>query len=356
MKVSVICTNYNKEEWLAEAIDSFLNQETAFDYEIIIVDDASTDQSPAIIRAYRDRYPEKIRAFFNDTNQGILKTWVAICREARGQYIARCDGDDFWTDPQKLQKQVDFLEAQTGSKWCNTDFDYVTATGEVIYPSAIQNQVIPFITDLETLISQKGMTMSSTWLVDRELMQEVNQVVNPEATDDTFDLQIELFKRTNLVFLPQSTTVYRMTENSDSRPVDGDKVAQRIKGLLKTQLAYIDVLDQLDYKRMTQLLVERDAEQELRLHDRMAHQSRLEAHITGYQQHQEHLEGQLEAYRHHQEELETQLAQRQQDLADLSGQLAQTAAELAAREEEVGLIKASRSWKLRNKLVKLLRG
>ena len=84
-KVSVICTNYNKGKWIADAIDSFLRQKTNFEFEIILVDDCSTDESVDIIRNYGQRYPDKIRTFFNSENQGIAKTWVAICKEARGQ-------------------------------------------------------------------------------------------------------------------------------------------------------------------------------------------------------------------------------------------------------------------------------
>ena len=115
MKVSIIRTNYNKGDWVREAIDSFLNQETNFDFEIIIIDDASTDHSYEIIQEYQNKFPEKVRTFRNEVNLGITKTWKKICREAKGQYIARCDSDDFWTDPLKLQKQVDLLDASSDS-------------------------------------------------------------------------------------------------------------------------------------------------------------------------------------------------------------------------------------------------
>ena len=107
--VSILCTVYNKEPWLAQTIDSFLAQERDFPLEILLIDDASTDGSKAIIDRYQDQYPDLIRAFYNSENQGIAKTWVAICQEARGFYIARCDGDDFWLDKQNLQKQLALL-------------------------------------------------------------------------------------------------------------------------------------------------------------------------------------------------------------------------------------------------------
>ncbi len=125
MKVSIICTNYNKGDWVREAMDSFLNQKTNFDFEIIIIDDASTDHSYEIIQEYQNKFPEKVRTFRNEVNLGIARTWKKVCQEAKGQYIARCDSDDFWTDPLKLQKQVDLLDASSDSLWSNTEFDSI---------------------------------------------------------------------------------------------------------------------------------------------------------------------------------------------------------------------------------------
>ena len=93
--VSIICTVFNKEPWLKKTIDIFLAQKTEFLFEIILVDDASTDGSRKIIADYQASHPDLIRTFYQDENLGIAKTWVTICKEARGQYIARCDGDDF---------------------------------------------------------------------------------------------------------------------------------------------------------------------------------------------------------------------------------------------------------------------
>ena len=98
---------YNAERHIQHVLDRIPPSIYAdFDYEILLIDDASTDGSKAIIDRYQDQYPDLIRAFYNSENQGIAKTWVAICQEARGFYIARCDGDDFWLDKQKLQKQL----------------------------------------------------------------------------------------------------------------------------------------------------------------------------------------------------------------------------------------------------------
>lgn len=255
VKVSIICTNYNKGSWIGEAIDSFLKQETSFPYEIIIVDDASTDHSVHIIKTYQKQYPDLIRAFFNQENQGITKTWFDICKKARGQYIARCDGDDYWIDPFKLQKQIDLLETSPESKWSNTDFDMVDSKGNIIHKDVLKNNIIPFMDSYEKMLALKGMTMASTWLVETKLMLEINDRINKDAVDDTFNIQLELFKKTKLAFLRDSTTVYRMDAESDSRSKDSEKLAQRFDRLLETQLEYIEKYPDSDYKKVLEYLL-----------------------------------------------------------------------------------------------------
>ena len=129
MKVSIICTNYNKEAWIEEAIQSFLNQKCNFEYEIILVDDASSDHSPQIIERYAKLFPEKIKTVFHQENLGITKTWIEVCKLAQGDYIARCDGDDYWTDEYKLQKQVEILDKSETSSWSCSDFDIISESG-----------------------------------------------------------------------------------------------------------------------------------------------------------------------------------------------------------------------------------
>ena len=238
MKVSIICTNYNKGDWVREAIDSFLNQKTNFDFEIIIIDDASTDHSYEIIQEYQNKFPEKVRTFRNEVNLGITRTWKKVCQEAKGQYIARCDSDDFWTDSLKLQKQVDLLDASTDSLWSNTEFDMVDLDGNLIQKDAFANKALPLIDSYEEMLVMKGMTMASTWLVDTALMQDVSAQISDTAADDTFELQLELFKRTKISFLSDSTTVYRMNLGSDSKPMTLETAERRFTGILDSQIKY----------------------------------------------------------------------------------------------------------------------
>ena len=258
MKVSIICTNYNKGDWVREAIDSFLNQKTNFGFEIIIIDDASTDYSYEIIQEYQNKFPEKVRTFRNEVNLGITRTWKKVCQEAKGQYIARCDSDDFWTDPLKLQKQVDLLDASTDSLWSNTEFDMVDLDGNLIQKDAFANKALPLIDSYEEMLVMKGMTMASTWLVDTTLMQDVSAQISDTASDDTFELQLELFKRTKISFLSDSTTVYRMNLGSDSKPMTLETAERRFTGILDSQIKYLNKYPDQDIQRISHLALVKD--------------------------------------------------------------------------------------------------
>lgn len=258
MKVSIICTNYNKGDWVREAMDSFLNQKTNFDFEIIIIDDASTDHSYEIIQEYQNKFPEKVRTFRNEVNLGITRTWKKVCQEAKGQYIARCDSDDFWTDPLKLQKQVDLLDASTDSLWSNTEFDMVDLDGNLIQKDAFASKALPLIDSYEEMLVMKGMTMASTWLVDTTLMQDVSAQISDTAADDTFELQLELFKRTKISFLSDSTTVYRMNLGSDSKPMTLETAERRFTGILESQIKYLNKYPDQDIQRISHLALVKD--------------------------------------------------------------------------------------------------
>lgn len=111
--LSICCITYNHENFIRQALDGFLMQQTNFPIEIIIHDDASTDNTANIIREYQGKHPHLIKTILQTKNQYLLgrKVFPITFKEAQGKYIALCEGDDYWTDPLKLQKQVDFLEA-----------------------------------------------------------------------------------------------------------------------------------------------------------------------------------------------------------------------------------------------------
>jgi len=109
---------YNHERYIAQAIESVLMQRTAFSLELVIGEDCSSDGTRAIVRDFERRYPSQIRVLFAARNLGAMTNCVRTLQACRGQYIALLDGDDYWTDPQKLQTQVDFLTAHPECTIC----------------------------------------------------------------------------------------------------------------------------------------------------------------------------------------------------------------------------------------------
>lgn len=119
--VSIVCITYNHEPFISQCIEGFLMQKTNFKFEILINDDASTDKTQDIIKEYESKYPDIIKPIYQTENQyskGVHPWFDILFPIAKGKYIALCDGDDYWTDPLKLQKQVDFLESNDKYSVC----------------------------------------------------------------------------------------------------------------------------------------------------------------------------------------------------------------------------------------------
>lgn len=110
MKVSVCITTYNQDKYIAQAIEGVLIQKITFPIEIIISEDCSTDKTREICIEYQKKYPNKIYLILREKNIGMMRNFIDTVNQCTGKYIAWCEGDDYWTDPLKLQKQVDFLD------------------------------------------------------------------------------------------------------------------------------------------------------------------------------------------------------------------------------------------------------
>ena len=133
--VSVLCITYNHEKYIAQALESIVTQKTSFALEVIVHDDASTDGTAAIVRKYAEQYPEIIVPIYQEKNQYSQR--VSISREimlprSRGKYFAICEGDDFWTNINKLQKQFDYMESHPECTLCIHNAQRVNVEGQRI--------------------------------------------------------------------------------------------------------------------------------------------------------------------------------------------------------------------------------
>ncbi len=126
--VSVFMLAYNQEDFIAQAIEGVLMQETTFNVQLVIGEDCSTDGTRKIVANYAEKNPRKIKLILHQKNIGLIANYVETYTQCSGKFVAICDGDDYWTDPLKLQKQVDFLSK-------NEDYKMVFSNNYNLFPS-----------------------------------------------------------------------------------------------------------------------------------------------------------------------------------------------------------------------------
>ena len=127
--VSICCITYNHEKYIEETIDSFLMQETDFPFEVVIGEDCSTDNTRKIVEKYKEMYPNIIKLIVSENNVGMQANGQRTMEACKGQYIAGCEGDDYWMDAEKLQIQKDFLESNPEYIICYTDVEAFNENG-----------------------------------------------------------------------------------------------------------------------------------------------------------------------------------------------------------------------------------
>lgn len=205
--VSVLMTTYNHAPYIAQAIEGVLAQQTAFAVELVVGDDCSTDGTAAICRDYEARYPGRVRLVTGPENVGWRANYRRTFDACRGTYVAYCDGDDWWTDPRKLQMQADLMEADPGCGMCCTAaVDYYEATGErKPYPPEQY-------TDFDRLLLRTTVANCTT-LARRESIAayyaEVCPEKHPEWLTDDWPMWLWFAVHSRIRFIDHPTAVHR---------------------------------------------------------------------------------------------------------------------------------------------------
>ncbi len=215
LKLVVFMITYNHESYIEQAIESVMSQRTTFDFKLYIGEDYSTDNTRAICAALKNKYPDKIDLFLNETNLGSQKNALNmynLCYKSGAEYIAILEGDDYWTDPLKLQKQVDFLESNTDYGLCFTRFNVKNEKESLLGEDKnghYFNDHSKLFFDFEKFV--KGWHLGLATLVFRAISFDVN-VINKYKYFKDIHLITELLIKGKGVCLNLFTTVYRIHE------------------------------------------------------------------------------------------------------------------------------------------------
>lgn len=171
MKVSVFVVTYNQEKYIRQCLDGILMQRVNFDYEVVIGEDHGSDATRAICEEYASIYTQ-IRLLPLTENLGVGKNWRRVLSECKGDYIAMCEGDDYWTDPLKLQKQIDILQNRPEISLCFHDVKVWKQNESVLVEDWIMKDVNPITTISDLAKFNYIYTLSVVFRNKPEILQD----------------------------------------------------------------------------------------------------------------------------------------------------------------------------------------
>lgn len=206
--LSVCLITYNHEKYIKEAIDGVLMQKVNFAWELIIADDFSTDGTREILFEYKKKYPDFIKLILQEKNVGPAKNWMDLITYPKSDYIAYFEGDDYWTDSNKLQKQVDFMEANIKYSFCFHNAERFNCK------TGLTN---PFNLNLKTGAYTTKDLLFKNWIVpSASLLYRNNCLPNPLpewfyiTNNGDLALELVLSIKGNLYYFDEKWSVYRL--------------------------------------------------------------------------------------------------------------------------------------------------
>lgn len=235
--VSIACMSFNHRNFIKDTLDGFLIQKTTFPFEVIIHDDASTDGTTEIIKKYEEKYPHIIKPIYQTENQYSKRVDIAktfLFPKLNGKYLAICEGDDYWIDPLKLQKQVDFLEKNKDYGLVYTEIDRINEDGKLIDQRFFKNDSASFCKTFEDYLIYAPFRAPCTWLFRKSLYKASSK----SYVVGDLPMLLDIVAHSKIHKLEDTTTRYRVLTNSASHSNNIDAFYLFSKGVHEVQLDY----------------------------------------------------------------------------------------------------------------------
>jgi RimJ/RimL family protein N-acetyltransferase/glycosyltransferase involved in cell wall biosynthesis len=241
--VSIFCLVYNHEKFITQTLDGFVMQKSNFSTVIVLGEDCSTDGSRKIITDYAAKYPGKFKLLLHEKNVGALNNQQQVLAHCEGKYIAMCEGDDYWTDPLKLQKQVDFLEKNKDYGLVHANINiYHQFTDKWVYDGNIdKSNNIEAINKQELfnrLMNGDYLIRTATVLFKRELLNLIPPN-NVEFLMGDTPLWLDFSQLTKFKYIDEVNTVYRILKESASKSNDKKKLYGFRLSIIEMQIYYL---------------------------------------------------------------------------------------------------------------------
>ena len=232
--VSVIICTYNQEETISQTIESVLVQEVNFNYEIVIGDDCSTDNTPQLCEAFQKKYPQFIKLVHITKNGGVVKNWLACIAECKGKFITTCAGDDYWHNSQKLQIQVDYMEKHPECGVLHTDYNVLNSINNELVESynKQKNKILPEGKQQKNIFNGNLKICAPTACIRKTLFDKyipVDKYIELNFPIEDWPTWIILSAYSEINYLPISTVTYRLGHESLSNSVNYEKIIERFK-------------------------------------------------------------------------------------------------------------------------------
>lgn len=245
--VSVCVATYNQQDYIGQCLDGILMQQTDFPFEIIVGEDESPDNTREICKRYAEEHPDKIRLFLRDRKEshftkadGTTSRYNGLWNRmsCRGKYMAFCEGDDYWTDPKKLQMEVDIMENNPEVGLVHTDFDLSEGNvGHSKWPAEP-------ICATEMLLNATAHIGAATMMYRRDVFDKTPKLYNGQNFKmGDLPLQIEMSRECKFQYINKKTAIYRILQNSASHNSDIEKEIAFYKSARECRMFYAKQYD-----------------------------------------------------------------------------------------------------------------